>query len=183
MGKNQQHKAQQRTRHAGDGEDLPDGDTSVDVSFHTPEWHAARLAALTTERKTWEEYKLEQKEKASALAAVEDEEDRQNREYKAQLAADREAKLSGGTNKADLSVKSGKVSKKTHKDKKSHKSDRSDSKKHKHSKKKHKSHDKDHKSRRKHASDSSGASSSDDETREVSHKSSGPVKLSDFMKE
>lgn len=79
MGKNQQHKAQQRSKHAGDGEDLPDGDTSVDVSFHTPEWHAARLAALTTERKTWEEWKLEQKQAASALAAVEEDEDRQNR--------------------------------------------------------------------------------------------------------
>ena len=79
MGKNQQHKQQQRSRHAGDGDDLPTGDTTVDVSFHTPEWHAARVANLTAERKTWEEWKLEQMEKASALAAVEDEEDRQNR--------------------------------------------------------------------------------------------------------
>ena len=79
MGKNQQHKQQQRSRHAGEGDDLPEGDTSVDVSFHTPEWHAARVAALTAERKTWEEWKLEQKEKAVAAAAVEDEEDRQNR--------------------------------------------------------------------------------------------------------
>ncbi|KAL0053538.1 hypothetical protein WJX82_007287 [Trebouxia sp. C0006] len=108
MGKNQQHKAQQRSRHGGEGEDLPDGDTSVDVSFHTPEWHAARVAALTAERKTWEEWKLEQKEKASALAAVEDEEDRQNAEYKAQLAADRIVKLSGGINKGDVGIKSGK---------------------------------------------------------------------------
>lgn len=230
MGKNQQHKAQQRSRHGGDGEDLPDGDTSVDVSFHTPEWHAARVAALTAERKTWEEWKLEQKEKASALAAVEDEEDRQNRsvtkqqawfirfspllqqavltvnscgntnvsatwqmycaayrEYKAQLAADRVAKLSGGTNQADLNVNSGKVSKKSHKhkDKKAHKSDKSSSKKHKedkHSKKKHKSHDKDHKTKRKHVSDSSDASSTDDDLK-APNKSSGPVKLSDFMKE
>lgn len=79
MGKNQQHKQQQRSRHGGEGEDLPTGDTSVDVSFHTPEWHAARVAALTAERKTWEEWKSEQKEKASIAAAVEDEEDRQNR--------------------------------------------------------------------------------------------------------
>lgn len=186
MGKNQQHKAQQRSRHGGEGEDLPDGDTSVDVSFHTPEWHAARVAALTAERKTWEEWKLEQKEKASALAAVEDEEDRQNREYKAQLAADRIIKLSGGTNKGDLGIKSGKVSKKSHKDKKAHKSDKGSSKKHKdnkHSKRKHKSHDKDHKNKRKQASDSSDASSSDDDHKGLPSKSSGPVKLSDFMRE
>lgn len=88
MGKNQQHKAQQRSRHAGDGDDLPTGDTTVDVSFHTPEWHAARVAALTAERKTWEEWKLEQKQKASALAAVEDEEDRQNRSAEKASKAD-----------------------------------------------------------------------------------------------
>ena len=110
------------------------------------------------------------------------------REYKAQLAADRAAKLSGGTNQADLSVKSGKVNKKSHKskDKKSNKSDKS-SRKHKeskHSKKKHKSHDKDHKSRRQqaHSSDSSDTSSSNDDTK-LPDKSSGPVKLSDFMRE
>ena len=109
-----------------------------------------------------------------------------HREYKAQLAADRVAKLSGGTNQADLTVKSGKVSKKSHKDKKAHKSDKSSSKKHKehkHSKRKHKSHDRDQKSKRKHASDSSDASSSDDEHKTLPHKSNGPVKLSDFMKE
>ena len=44
MGKNQQHKAAQRSRHGGGDGDAPDlasGD-GVDVSFHTPEWHAAR---------------------------------------------------------------------------------------------------------------------------------------------
>ncbi|KAL3150407.1 hypothetical protein ABBQ32_000245 [Trebouxia sp. C0010 RCD-2024] len=190
MGKNQQHKAQQRSKHAGDGEDLPDGDTSVDVSFHTPEWHAARLAALTTERKTWEEWKLEQKQAASALAAVEEDEDRQNREYKAQLAADRVAKLSGGTNHADqLNVRSGKVSKKSHrsKDKKSHKSEKISKKQKdsKHSKKKHKSHDKDHKSRRKHAhsSESSETTSNDNDDKQLSKEGKGPVRLSEFLKE
>lgn len=110
------------------------------------------------------------------------------REYKAQLAADRVAKLSGGTNQADLNVKAGKVSKKSHKskDKKSHKSDKS-SKKHKeskHSKKKHKSHDKDHKSRRKHSSDSSDTSNSNDgDDKKLSKLENGPVKLSDFLRE
>jgi len=109
-----------------------------------------------------------------------------HREYKAQLAADRVIKLSGGTNQGDLGIKSGKVSKKSHKDKKAHKSDKGSSKKHKdnkHSKRKRKSHDKDHKNKRKQASDSSDASSSDGDHKALPSKSSGPVKLSDFMKE
>lgn len=69
MGKNQGHKQMQRARHgAGEG---PEGqmappDVSVydgaDVSFHTPEWHAARIAALQTERLSWEDWKKKQKE-------------------------------------------------------------------------------------------------------------------------
>jgi hypothetical protein len=34
----------------------------ADVSFHTPEWHAARIAALQTERLSWEDWKKKQKE-------------------------------------------------------------------------------------------------------------------------
>ena len=34
----------------------------MDGSYHTPEWHAARLAGLqTTHTITWEEYKKKQK--------------------------------------------------------------------------------------------------------------------------
>lgn len=34
----------------------------MDGSFHSPEWHAARLASLnTTHTVTWEEYKKKQK--------------------------------------------------------------------------------------------------------------------------
>lgn len=38
----------------------------MDGSFHTPEWHAARLASLkTTHTITWEEYKQKQKVRSS----------------------------------------------------------------------------------------------------------------------
>ena len=53
MGKNQTHKAMQQSKRAGsaagpDGEPLPEmGDGTVDVTFHSPEWHAARIASLT----------------------------------------------------------------------------------------------------------------------------------------
>lgn len=72
MGKNQQHKAMQQQRHSAnaDGEAVPDaGDGTVDVSFHSPEWHAARIAALTTERVSWEDFKKKQKAEASMAAA------------------------------------------------------------------------------------------------------------------
>ena len=74
MGKNQQHKAMQQQRHSAanaDGEAVLDtGDGTVDVTFHSPEWHAARIAALTTERMSWEDFKKKQKDEAS-MAAVE----------------------------------------------------------------------------------------------------------------
>lgn len=38
------------------------GEFGVDASFHSQEWHAARIAALTTERLTWDEWKEQQKE-------------------------------------------------------------------------------------------------------------------------
>lgn len=53
MGKNQTHKMSQMSKHSsrGDGEaGGGDGAYGVDVSYHTAEWHAARLAALTVER-------------------------------------------------------------------------------------------------------------------------------------
>lgn len=38
------------------------GESQMDGSFHSPEWHAARLASLkTTHTLTWEEYKQKQK--------------------------------------------------------------------------------------------------------------------------
>ena len=109
------------------------------------------------------------------------------REYKAQLAADRVQKLAGGTNQSELQVKAGKVGKKDHKtkDRKHHKSDKS-SKKHKEnkqSKKKLKSREKSKKSKHKHHNSSQSSSDTDSEQQKLPSKSSGPVKLSDFMRE
>ena len=106
------------------------------------------------------------------------------REYKAQLAADRVQKLAGGTNQSELHVKAGKIGKKDHKtkDRKHHKSDKT-SKKHKDSKKKLKSREKSKKSKHKHHSSSDSSSDSDSEQQKLPSKSSGPVKLSDFMRE
>lgn len=55
MGKNQTHKAMQQSKHRGGGGGGADTEqdaryNGVDASFHTSEWHAARLAALTMER-------------------------------------------------------------------------------------------------------------------------------------
>jgi hypothetical protein len=59
MGKNAGHKAMQAQRYAssgaGGGEDAAPGappttasvHQEADVTYHTPEWHAARIAALT----------------------------------------------------------------------------------------------------------------------------------------
>ncbi|PNY06422.1 hypothetical protein L195_g002887 [Trifolium pratense] len=63
MGKNQAYKAMQRARlggASGGPDEVEDG--MVDGSFHSPEWHAARLASLKTSHTiTWEEYKKKQK--------------------------------------------------------------------------------------------------------------------------
>ncbi len=42
----------------------------MDASFHSAEWHAARIAALTTERLTWDEWKEQQKEHLMSEEAV-----------------------------------------------------------------------------------------------------------------
>ena len=46
------------------------GEFGVDASFHSAEWHAARIAALTTERLTWDEWKEQQKEHLMSEEAV-----------------------------------------------------------------------------------------------------------------
>ncbi|KAK9915388.1 hypothetical protein WJX75_008550 [Coccomyxa subellipsoidea] len=105
MGKNQGHKQQQRSRNTGGEDGAPDlgtGEFGVDASFHTAEWHAARIAALTTERMSWEDWKKKQKDEAQAAEAQALSEEQQMREYRAQLDADRAKKLSKGTNHADL---------------------------------------------------------------------------------
>ncbi|KAF3578299.1 hypothetical protein DY000_02032192 [Brassica cretica] len=182
MGKNQAYKAMQRSR-VGSASAQPDEveDGMVDGSFHTPEWHAARLASLkTTHTITWEDYKSKQKEEEMKKGELEADTDKLMHEYRAQLDAERSLKLSKGRNYS---------SDKSHKDL-TDKKDR-DSKK-KRSKK------------RKHYSSSESSSSSDEEEsrrsrsssrrskKEKKHKSSrdkhssktkddGPVPLSRFF--
>ncbi len=61
-----------------------------------------RIAALTTERMSWEEWKKVQKETAAKAAMADEEEEAQMRAYRAQLDADRLKKLAKGTNNAHL---------------------------------------------------------------------------------
>ena len=58
MGKNQQHKSMQMAKHSSrsGGGEAGAQDARYhghDASFHTAEWHAARLAALQMERPRW----------------------------------------------------------------------------------------------------------------------------------
>ncbi|KAI9195716.1 hypothetical protein LWI28_017418 [Acer negundo] len=163
MGKNQAYKAMQRAR-LGSSSAAPDEieDGMVDGSFHSPEWHAARLASLKTSHTvTWEEFKKKQKEDELRKGELEADTDRMMREYRAQLDAERARKLAHGRNHS--------------RSKSSHKKDRKDrdlkvdrkdrdlkkrsssSKKRKHSKKK---------SSDSSSSSSSDSSSSDDEGRD-----------------
>ncbi|KAK4359606.1 hypothetical protein RND71_021835 [Anisodus tanguticus] len=151
MGKNQAYKAMQRARlgsSSGGPDEVDDG--MVDGSFHTPEWHAARLASLKTSHTvTWEEYKKKQKEEEMRKGELEADKDKMMREYRAQLDAERASKLSQGRNHS-----SSKHSRKKDTDK--------DTKKHRSKKRKH--------SRRysnsSSSSSSSESSSSEDEGRE-----------------
>lgn len=68
MGKNQQHKARQSSKHGGAGDAEAAAGQGVDASFHTAEWHAARLAALQVERPSWEDWKQKQKEEEQRYA-------------------------------------------------------------------------------------------------------------------
>ncbi|KAK2642020.1 hypothetical protein Ddye_023783 [Dipteronia dyeriana] len=156
MGKNQAYKAMQRAR-LGSSSAAPDEieDGMVDGSFHSPEWHAARLASLKTSHTvTWEEFKKKQKEDELRKGELEADTDRMMREYRAQLDAERARKLAHGRNHS--------------RSKSSHKKDRKDrdlkkrsssssSKKRKHSKRK---------SSDSSSSSSSDSSSSDDEERD-----------------
>ncbi|XP_009783186.1 uncharacterized protein LOC107796319 isoform X1 [Nicotiana tabacum] len=152
MGKNQAYKAMQRARVGSSSagpEDVDDG--MVDGSFHTPEWHAARLASLKTSHTvTWEEFKKKQKEEEMRKGELEADKDKMMREYRAQLDAERAIKLSQGRNHS-----SSKHSRK--KDKKD-----KDTKKHKTKKRKHSRRYSESSS----SSSSSESSSSDDDDRE-----------------
>ncbi|KAG5051743.1 hypothetical protein AAZX31_02G132900 [Glycine max] len=107
MGKNQAYKAMQRARLGGASagpDEVEDG--MVDGSFHSPEWHAARLASLNTSHTiTWEEYKMKQKEEELRKGELEADADRMMREYRAQLDAERARKLSQGRNHSNSKSK------------------------------------------------------------------------------
>ncbi|XWS22130.1 hypothetical protein CRYUN_Cryun29cG0008100 [Craigia yunnanensis] len=153
MGKNQAYKAMQKSRLGSTSagpEEIEDG--MVDGSFHSPAWHAARLASLKTSHTvTWEEFKKKQKEDALRKGELEADTDRMMREYRAQLDAERAHKLAHGRNHSSS--------------KSSHKKDRKDKDAKKRSSRKRK------RSRRRSSdssssSSSSESSSSDDEERE-----------------
>ncbi|XP_031128420.1 protein FAM133-like isoform X2 [Ipomoea triloba] len=152
MGKNQAYKAMQRARLGSSSaapEEIEDG--MVDGSFHTPEWHAARLASLKTSHTiTWEEFKRKQKEEEIKKGEIEADKDKMMREYRAQLDAERAIKLAKGRNHSSS--------------KHSHKKDKKDkdSKKHRSKKRKRSRRSSDYSS----SSSSSESSSSDEEDRE-----------------
>ncbi|KAF4387587.1 uncharacterized protein LOC115708053 [Cannabis sativa] len=148
MGKNQAYKAMQRAR-LGSTSAGPDEveDGMVDGSFHSPEWHAARLASLKTSHTiTWEEYKKKQKEDELRKGELEKDTDRMMREYRAQLDAERSRKLSQGRNHSSSSS----TRKRDRKEKDLKKRSSSSSKRKKHS------------SRRRSSESSSSSSSSED---------------------
>lgn len=125
--------------------------SQVDGSFHSPEWHAARLASLNTSHTvTWEEFKRKQKEDELKRGELEADKDRMMREYRAQLDAERASKLAHGRNRSSS--------------KSNHKKDRKDKdiRKHSRRKRKHSRRCSESSSR----SSSSESSSSDDEERE-----------------
>ncbi|XP_019100612.1 PREDICTED: pre-mRNA-splicing factor 38B-like [Camelina sativa] len=136
----------------------------MDGSFHTPEWHAARLASLkTTQTITWEEYKKKQKEEELKKGELEADTDKLMREYRAQLDAERALKLSKGRNySTDNSRKDKKKRDLT--DRKERDTKRKRSKKRKHS--------------RRRSSDSSSSSESSSSGEEESRKSRSSSKIS-----
>ncbi|KAG2567151.1 protein FAM133-like isoform X1 [Panicum virgatum] len=155
MGKNQAYKAMQRSRlgsssGAPGAADAPE-DGMTDGSFHSPEWHAARLASLNkTHTVTWEEFKKKQKEDELKRGELEADKDKMMREYRAQLDAERAQKLAHGKNHSRSDSKSS-SSKKERKDK--------DAKKRSKKRRKHRS------SSEFSSSSSSESSASDDEDR------------------
>ncbi|PNW71596.1 hypothetical protein CHLRE_16g660850v5 [Chlamydomonas reinhardtii] len=185
MGKNQGHKQTQRSRYTGgDGGGTGDyNDGMKDVSFHTAEWHAARIANLTVERIGWEEWRSKQKEAEGKLAAAAEEEERKMRDYRAQLDADRKKLLARGRNHEDLAKEIKDEKKRKRKEKKSKKESKDKDKKSKKSKK----------SKKRRRSDS-GSSSSDSSSDSDSEGKGGegepggeedpnkPMRLSDWLK-
>ncbi|GAX73399.1 hypothetical protein CEUSTIGMA_g852.t1 [Chlamydomonas eustigma] len=191
MGKNQAHQARKSSfaASAGDGDDGSKdfSDGLKDVSFHTAEWHAARISALQVERPTYDQWLKKRKEEEGKLSAIADEEEKKMREYRAQLDAERTERLRRGTNHAaEKKEKKEKKSKKKKNKEKSKKRKKEDDKKKKKSssKKRHRKHDSSSSS-----SDSSSGESSDedssseeDERSKKKKRSPSPIRLSEFLK-
>ncbi|XP_020584757.1 protein FAM133A-like [Phalaenopsis equestris] len=121
MGKNQAYKAMQRSRLSGQAgpEEFEDG--RVDGTFHSPEWHAARLASLNTSHTiTWEEFKKKQKEDELKKGEMEADKDRMMRDYRAQLEADRARKLAAGRNHPGIKLHGKKAKREKESKKRSH---------------------------------------------------------------
>lgn len=162
MGKNQAYKAMQRAKMASAGgpDEIEDG--MMDGSFHSPEWHAARLASLQTSHTvTWDEFNKRQKEAEKKKGELEADEACKMREYRAQLDAERAMKLARGRNHAYKRLHSDKGKK--DKDK-----DGSNSKRKKRSRKRH----------RDSSSESDSDTSSNDDERHISRKDRSKVKRS-----
>ncbi|THG11954.1 NKAP-like protein [Camellia sinensis] len=189
MGKNQQYKAMQRARLGASStghDEIEDG--MVDGSFHSPEWHAARLASLETSHTvTWEEFKRKQKEDEMRKGELEADKDKMMREYRAQLDAERAIKLARGRNHSssksnhkkdkykDLKKRSSKKRKHSRRSFESSSSESSSSGNEERESRTSKSRSKKRKKEKKHRSRSKHSSSSDDE------KAGGPLPLSRFF--
>ncbi|GMP55002.1 hypothetical protein CsSME_00019962 [Camellia sinensis var. sinensis] len=189
MGKNQQYKAMQRARLGASStghDEIEDG--MVDGSFHSPEWHAARLASLETSHTvTWEEFKRKQKEDEMRKGELEADKDKMMREYRAQLDAERAIKLARGRNHSssksnhkkdkdkDLKKRSSKKRKHSRRSFESSSSESSSSDNEERESRTSKSRSKKRKKEKKHRSRSKHSSSSDDE------KAGGPLPLSRFF--
>lgn len=131
MGKNQAYKAMQRAKMAtaGGPEEIEDG--MMDGSFHSPEWHAARLASLQTSHTiTWDEFSKRQKEAERRKNELEADEAQLMREYRAQLDAERASKLARGRNHSAKSRRSDKGKKDSAKDRKNDKRRKHSGKRH-----------------------------------------------------
>ncbi|GLJ49779.1 hypothetical protein SUGI_1057160 [Cryptomeria japonica] len=162
MGKNQAYKAMQRAKMAtaGGPDEIEDG--MMDGSFHSPEWHAARLASLQTSHTvTWDEFNRRQKEAERKKGELEADEASKMREYRAQLDAERASKLARGRNHAGKRPSSDKGKKDKEKDGRN-------SKRKKHSRKRH----------RNSSSDSDLDSSSSDDERHPSRRERSKSKRS-----
>ncbi|GBF87774.1 hypothetical protein Rsub_00485 [Raphidocelis subcapitata] len=211
MGKNTAHRAMQAQRYTTPGDDAATGGTErapppptthqeADVTYHTAEWHAARIAALQTTRMTWDEFRKQQREvqaKEDALVGS----DKAVREHRALLDAERAARL-GLRAPAAGGGSSDKKRKSKSKDKSKDKSKRKKSSKDKKSKKSKRSKDKDKKKKRKRSrssgssgsdsdssgsdSDSSGSSGGDSDggraTKAAKTGDGGPIKLSEYLR-